>query len=296
MHDGPLDLRLLAALDALVKRGSVSRAAEDLGVSQPTMSRTLARLREALNDEVLVRTGAKMIPTDRAREVAEAARRAFEDLENAIAGDGFDPRTSTRHFRVAAWDYTQRVLLGPLVAAVRRDAPGVSIEVVPVLARSPIDVLDAGEIDISIGLHRQTRDGYYRCSLFSDRFVLCARPDHPLWDEPVTPERFAAAAHLLVAPFGATQRGAVDIALQALGLSRRVATFVPNFASAPDLLRDTDLIATLPARVAVGGLRCEDPPIPLPEFEVEAVWHARTHNDEGHRWFRGLLRAAAAPV
>jgi DNA-binding transcriptional LysR family regulator len=293
VHDGPLDLRLLAALDALVKRGSVSKAAEDLGVSQPTMSRTLARLREALDDEVLVRSGSRMLPTQRAREVADAARRALEDLENAIAGETFDPGTSARHFRIAAWDYTQRVLLGPLLAAIRHDAPGVSVEVVPVLDRSPIEALDAGAIDVSVGLHRQIRDGYFRCTLFGDRFVVCARPDHPLWDGSLTPERFAAAPHLLVAPFGATTRGAVDVALQALGLSRRVVTFIPNFASAPELLRETDLIATLPSRLVMDGLRHADPPLPLPDFEIEAVWHPRTHHDDAHRWFRDQLRTAA---
>ncbi|MEM6990219.1 MAG: LysR substrate-binding domain-containing protein [Myxococcota bacterium] len=120
-----------------------------------------------------------------------------------------------------------------------------------------------------------------------------------MWSEEVTPERFAAAAHLLVAPFGATRRGAVDVALAALGLSRKVVAFVPNFASAPELLLTTDLVATLPEQLVcrVGPpLRTTRPPVPLPDFDIEAVWHGTTHQDLGHRWFREQLVAAAAGV
>lgn len=296
VHDGPLDLRSLAALDALVKHESVSKAATSLGVSQPTMSRTLARLRTVLADEVLVRTGARMVPTPRALEVARAARRALEQLEEAVRGEAFDPATAQRRFRIAAWDYTQRLVLGPLIRRLREMAPGVSLEVVPMLDRSPADALDAGDIDVSVGLHRGLREGYYRQRLFGDAFIFCARPDHPIWEDALTPERFAAAHHLLVAPFGAVRRGAVDLALEALGLSRKVVAFVPSFASAPGLLCETDLVATLPHRLVAGEgsrLRMEQAPVPLPEFAVEAVWHGTAHADPGHQWFRQLLREAA---
>ena len=299
VHREPLDLRALAALEAVIRHESVSKAATALGLSQPSLSRTLARLRDELGDELLVRSGTRMVATPRALRVARAAREAITQLELAIRGDAFEPATSTRHFRLAAWDYTQQVLLPPLLQRLRTEAPGVSAEVVPVLDRSPVDALEAGDIDLSVGLHRDLRDGYARIGLFEDAFTLCARADHPMWDEPVTPERFAAAAHLLVAPFGATRRGAVDLALQAVGLTRRVAVFVPNFASAPVLLRETDLVATLPRQLvarAGAGLRTAPPPIPLPTFQIEAVWHGRAHADDGHRWLRQQLRAAADDV
>lgn len=299
VHGGPLDLRSFAALEALVAHQSVSKAATALGVTQPTMSRTLARLREALGDELLIRAGSKMIPTPRAVELARAAGQAMQQLQAALDGETFAPATSTKRFRIAAWDYCQQLLLPRLVSGLRAQAPGCSLEVVPVLARSPIECLDAGEIDVSVGLHRQVRDGYYRHTLFGDAFVVCARADHPLWDEALTAERFAATAHLLVAPFGATKRGAVDLALQAIGLTRTVAAFVPNFAAAPEVLRGSDLIATLPRRLVAAqaaGLRCAEPPLPMPQFDIEAVWHGTTHADEAHAWFRQQLREATNPL
>lgn len=299
MHREPLDLRALAALEAVVRHGSVSKAATALGLSQPSLSRTLARLRETLGDELLVRSGSRMVPTPRALRVSQAAREAIAQLEQAIQGDAFEPDTSTRHHKIAAWDYTQQVLLPPLLQRFRTLAPRSSLEVVPVLDRSPVDALEAGDIDVSVGLHRDLRDGYARVGLFEDGFVTCAHAEHPIWEEPLTPERFAASAHLLVAPFGATRRGAVDLALEGVGLSREVAAFVPNFASAPELLRGTDLIATLPQRVvtaASNGLRWAPPPIPMPTFQVEAVWHGRSHADEGHRWLRQMLREAAGAL
>jgi len=294
-----MDLRALAALEAVIRHESVSKAATALGLSQPSLSRTLARLRETLGDELLVRSGTRMVPTPKAIRVARAAREAMDQLELAIRGDGFEPGTSTRHFRIAAWDYTQQVLLPPLLRRLRTEAPRISVEVVPVLDRSPVDALEAGDIEVSVGLHRDLRDGYARIGLFEDAFTLCARPDHPLWSDDVTPERYAAAAHLLVAPFGATRRGAVDLALQAVGLTRHVAAFVPNFASAPELLSETDLIATLPRQLVERArveLKTALPPVPLPSFQIEAVWHGRAHADEGHRWLRQQLRAAAETV
>lgn len=295
VHGGPLDLRSFAALEALVEHQSVSKAAAALGVTQPTMSRTLARLRAALGDELLVRAGSKMIPTPRAIELARAAGRAMQQFQRALEGETFDPATSTKRFRIAAWDYCQELLLPALISRLRAAAPASSLEVVPVLARSPIESLDAGDIDVSVGLHRQVRDGYHRRTLFSDAFVVCAREEHPIWDLPMTAERFAAAAHLLVAPFGATRRGAVDLALQAIGLSREVAAFVPNFAAAPALLRGTDLVATLPRLLVRNhdeALRFAEPPLPMPQFDIEAVWHGTTHADAAHAWFREQLRGA----
>lgn len=296
VHDPPLDLRALAALDALVRNESVSRAARELGVSQPTMSRTLSRLRATLGDALLVRSGNRMVPTPRARAIAKAAREAMRSLDNAVRRVHFSAPDSTRRFRIAAWDYTQRLLLPPLLRRLQTEAPHASVEVCPVEKRSPVEALERGDIDLSIGLHRDLREDYRRRALFDDHFALCARADHSLWQQPVTVERFASAPQLLVAPFGATRAGVVDIALRRLGLERRVALFVPSFAIAPDVLRETELIATLPARFVqhvAPDLRVEPVPLPLPEFAVEAVWHGSSHDDEGHRWLRQQLAVVA---
>ena len=293
-----LELRELAALKALVECESVSAAAQSLGMSQPTMSRILGRLRDVLSDPLMVRSGQRMVPTPRARYVAKVAAEALASIEEAVNTQTFEPESSKRHFRLCMWDYTQLVVLQPFLREVRAAAPQVTIEVVPVHGRSPVDVLESREVDLSVGLHRELRDGYRRRGLFVDRFVVCARHDHALWAGSLTPERFAACAHLLVAPFGATTRGAVDLALSPLGLERHVAAYVSSFASAPDVVAGTDLIATLPERLVVGrdDLRRAEAPITLPEFEVEAAWHGALHDDEGHRWLRQVLVAASKEI
>ena len=288
-----LDFSHLAALEALVRLQSVTGAATELGLSQPSMSRKLKVLRARLDDPVLVRSGNEMSPTPRAARVARAAKDALAQLERALDPAPFDARSSTRCIKIAAWDYTQMVFLGSLLEALTAHAPKMSIAVVPVTARSPVAALESGEVDLSVGLHRDLRADYMRRRVFKDRFVVCARRDHVLFAQRMTLRRYAAARHLLVAPFGPTRPGVVDEALKSRGLTRTISAFVPSFLSAPAVLMESDLIATLPERLArrSPGLATKRAPIALPEFSVEVVWHARGDKDPALKLVRGLISA-----
>lgn len=296
MNIAELDIRDLRALVAVVEERGVSRAAARLGVSQPTVSRSLARWRELAGDPVVVRAGRSMEPTPRAVELAERVAALLGELEDAVARQPFVPGQARRTFRLAAWDYVDAVILGPLLSRLGDEAPAASVEVHPWRDRA-IGVVMSGQVDLVAGLFRDLGAGCFRRRLFRDRFVTIARADHPRIGKRLSLAAFCDAPHLLVAPFGPVI-GAVDRALAARGRSRHVRLVVPDFAGAPDLVRRTDMVATLPERVlaARGGLRVFRPPVELPEFDVELVWHERTHHSPAHRWFRDLVCAAAGPA
>lgn len=297
MNIDDLDLRTLRAFVHLVQMQSVSRAADAVQVSQPTMSRLLAALREAMDDPVLVRSGTHMRATRRARTALPTVIATLDRLQAAFEPPHFSPARSDRRFSIAAWDYAEAFVLPLLVRRMCRLAPGVSVESRPLRDRDPVPALVSGDLDLAIGLMRELPPAMHRRPLFSDRFVCMVRADHPRIHRRLTRRAFVRESHLLVAPFGAT-RGIADRLLEAHAERRHVACYVPHFLTAPEVLRQTDLIATMPQRVARrlserGGLRVFAPPLDLPEFTVEIVWHERSHDDQGHRWFREQCRKVA---
>lgn len=290
-----IDLALLRALGALVKERSVSAAARRLGTSQPAMSRALARLRAVLGDEVMVRTKAGMSPTPRALEASRELGAALEQIGSALRPPRFDPETAERRFSLMSWDYTERIVLPPLLGMSARRAPRISVDAQRLTERAPAELLESGQVDLIVGLHRELGPGYFRKRLFQDRFVCILRRSKRA--APLDLEAFLARGHLLVAPFGPA-RGVVDMALEALGRRRRVSAYVPNFLVAPEIIAESDLVATVPRRLALAAARglpltVIEPPLALPRFTVEAVWHERTHKDPGHVWFRSLAFEAA---
>jgi DNA-binding transcriptional LysR family regulator len=282
-----VSVRLLRGLCVLVEERSVSNAARRLGTSQPAMSRLLQTWRRLLDDEVMVQAGRRMEPTPRAADLAAALAPSLASLEERLSPPPTVPEHSKRVFRLAAWDYVEALLLPPLLGRLRTLAPQIGIEARPWVERHVVPMLERGELDFMVGLFRDLPGGCYRRPLFDDRFVCVARADHPGIGARLRLRDLVRLPHLLVAPFGAA-RGAVDIELARRGLSRRVLCFVSNFRTAPEIVRASDLLATLPER-ALGsreGLRVFSPPLALPTFTFELVWHERTHRSAEHRWLR----------
>jgi DNA-binding transcriptional LysR family regulator len=260
------------------------------------MSRTLARLRETLADEILVRTARGMEPTPRAVSLAREVRQLLEGLERALDPPRFHPDTSDRRFVLMSWDYTERVVLPPLLSLVHRVAPRVSLEVRALTDRTPTEALESGAVDLVIGLFRDLGPGFYRRPLFEDRFV-CIRAKPRRRAPALDLHTFAALPHLLVAPFGSAP-GIVDLALAKVGKTRHIAALVPHFLLAPELVAESRMIATIPERLALTAsrrlsLQSDEPPLALPTFTVEAVWHERVQKDPGHQWLRAQLFVTA---
>lgn len=292
-----LDLNLLVTLDTLLAERNVSRAAKRLHLSQPAISARLTRLREVLEDPLLLPAQRGMIPTQRALELQAPLHAALERVRQVItAGSPFDPATAAATIAIAASDYVQYSVLMPLALALSREAPGISI------AWRTIDtaMLDAqmarGEVDLALTTPETAPETLRMRTLYREEYVAIGRPDHPALPGQLDLETFCQLDHVIVSPEGGGFHGPVDDALAAIGLHRRVALSAPGFLVVPEIVARSDMIALVPTRVAndrVGRVRLLDPPLSVPGFDMAMVWHERTTTHPLHRWLRqrigGLL-------
>jgi len=291
MNVQDVDLNLLRVFDAVLRERGVTAAAGRLGLTQPAVSNALARLRALFGDALFVRTAAGMDATPFARELGEPIRQALALLESALAhGPGFDPAGSSRAFRFYMSDLGQIEFLPPLLEHVQRDAPGVRLEAVALDIEDITESLAAGALDLAVGFLPGLGPPVRRRVLFRDPYVCLMRADHPI--ENLTKKRFMEASHALVSYRGGHR--VIEEALERAGLARRIALRVPHFTVAPMVLERTDLILTLPARVARvferrGNLKSLPPPVPIPQAEVAVHWHERFEADPGNRWLRELM-------
>jgi DNA-binding transcriptional LysR family regulator len=295
-----IDLNLLVALDALLRDANVTAAGRRIGLSQSAMSHALARLRDVLGDPLLVREGRMMRTTAFAERIALRVRHLIGDIEaTLLAHKSFDPETATRTFRIATNDYCGAVLMPDALARIRRSAPGLAVELHAYRGRAPVQELARGEIDVAVGIFLDSDAGLERRVLFEENFRCLVRKGHPRVRERLTLQRFLELDHVLVTSpdYGP---GVVDMALAKRGLRRRVVARVPHFLVAPALVARTDLVVTLPTRVArlaadAHGLRMLAPPLDLPPFAVQMVWHVIAKDDTASHWLRATLVAAAPP-
>jgi DNA-binding transcriptional LysR family regulator len=289
VHD--IDLNLLRVFDAVLRERGVTPAAARLGLTQPAVSNALARLRALFGDALFVRTPGGMDATPFARGVAEPVRQALALLESALAhGPGFEPATSTRAFRFYMSDLGQVEFLPALVERVQRAAPGVRLEAVAADLEHIGDALGAGALDLAVGFLPALGPPVERRALFRDPYVCLMRADHPAVGRKLTRKQFVEASHVLVTYRGGGHR-VIEEALERAGVARRIALRVPHFTVVPMVLERTDLILTLPARVARvferrGRFKSLPPPVPMPVAEVAVHWHERFEADPGNRWLR----------
>ncbi|MCB9561957.1 MAG: LysR family transcriptional regulator [Kofleriaceae bacterium] len=294
-----VDLNLLVVLDALLTERHVTRAAARIGLSQSAASHALARLRALFDDPLLVRgAGGGLMPTARAEAIAPALRRALDGLADTLRGPAvFDPATAERELRIATADFSDLLVMPALAARLEIAAPRLTLWSVAV----PDDVpraLAAGDIDLVLTVRGRLRTaGLFERPLFDERFVCVVRDGHPAARQRLTLARYLALSHLLIAP-GGRRGGIVDELLTAMGKQRRVAAAVPHFLVAPHVVAATDLILTLPARIAETlagplGLTVLPPPFEIPGFAMAMVWHERAHHDDGHRWLRDQVALVA---
>jgi DNA-binding transcriptional LysR family regulator len=289
VHD--IDLNLLRVFDAVLHEKGVTPAAVRLGLTQPAVSNALARLRKILGDALFVRTPRGMDATPFARELAEPVRQALALLEAALAhGPGFDAATATRAFRFYMSDLGQIEFLPPLVERVQRDAPGVRLEAVALEVEDIADALAGGGLDLAVGFLPGLGAPVRRQALFKDPYLCLMRADHPI--ATLTRKKFLEASHALVSYRGGHR--VIEEAMERAGHAPRIALRVPHFTVVPMVLERTDLILTLPSRVARvferrGKLKALPPPLPIPQAEVAVHWHERFEADPGNRWLRGLM-------
>jgi DNA-binding transcriptional LysR family regulator len=294
MNDSAIDLNLMFAFEALYIERNVSRAAGRLGIGQPAMSNALARLRALFVDDLFLREGRVMVPTPRASEIAPLVNTALASIRDAVQrASSFEPATARRTFHVSGGDYALMSLLPGVMDRLRRDAPDVDLRFRFIEKGAVFDALDDGSIDLALGVYPTTPKRFESLTVFDERFVCLIRADHPVLASGLTPERYANLAHVLVTERG-DQRGAIDDALQTLGLKRRIVLTVPSVLVVRRLLVDTDLVATVGERVGTTfagdpRLMVCDPPLSMARWTMSLLRVRRRQQDAGLRWLAELI-------
>ena len=292
-----IDLNLLTSLDALLEERNVTRAASRLGLTQPAVSHSLRRLRDLLGDELLVRTAQGMRPTPRALELRPAVRAALDAAEAVLqAAPEFDPRRAERRFSIAVIDQAAFQLMPQLVERMTREAPGVRIDVPPMLPGRFSDEL-AGELDLAIGVFFDSPAGIREEHLWREEFVCVVRRGSRAARGRFDLRRYLSLPHIVVMPRGGPG-SPIDDALAASGQRRTVVMTTPHFLLAPQIVATTDLVWTAPGGLAGAFARqlpltVREPPLRIPGFHVTMRWHLRLDRDPGLAWLRAMLRAVA---
>lgn len=297
MHINDIDLNLLRLFDAVYRCRSVSRAAEQLDLTQPATSQGLTRLRSLLHDPLFVRSNGGMAPTPKAEQLADAVRTALVTLERALNESAeFDPLVSRRTFRIHMSDIGEARFLPELMSALRTLAPGVHIETCPLAADDIADALDRGRIDFAFGFLPTVKDTQRR-QLLTDRYIVLLRAQHPFALAFNRRKRQPAAllASLNQLDFVAVRSHSDTLRiLRLLKLESRLRLTTEHFMVLPAIVRATDLAVVMPRNIAngfaeQGGYAIIEPPLPLRDFSVALHWSRRFESDPGGRWLRDTL-------
>jgi DNA-binding transcriptional LysR family regulator len=293
------DLNLLVLFEIVREERHVGRAAERLNLSSSAVSHGLGRLRRLLNDPLFLKTPKGVVPTARAMELAAPIADILARVRSVVATAApFDPRASTRRFTIGALDGVSAVFLPPLLARLRKAAPGIDIAVRQLLPtqgeatadhawRGALADLEARAMDIAVVPTDRFPPRFHGRVLFEEDFVIAMRAGHPFARAP-TLERYCEMQHLVVSLTGDAQ-GFVDRVLAEQGRARRVALTVPNFMFALAVVAETDLITALPRRFAAlharrFGLVRREAPLPLGHFRLTAVAPQVAMMDAGLAW------------
>lgn len=289
-----LDLNLLVVFNHLLVERNVSRVAERLGISQPAVSNSLAKLRKLFGDELFLRTPKGMEPTPFADQLAESVSYALAMIHSGVnQRTSFDPASARQAFTIGMTDIGEIYFLPTLLERLRREAPGVTLSTVRNTAINLRDELEAGKVDLAIGLLPQLKAGFFQRRLFTQSYVCLMRRGHRLAKRRMSMAEFSAAEHLVVISAG-TGHGKVDEVLQRSGVQRQVRLTVPHYVGVGHILQGSDLIATVPERLADRltdpfGLAKTPHPAKLPDVAINVFWHAKFHRAPANQWLRGVV-------
>lgn len=298
-----LNFELLEHFEALMRERHVSRAAVSMGIGQPAMSAALARLRDIFGDPLLVRTGQGMVTTERAHEIAVLVREMFDLAERSLSPSAsvFDPGKAQAVVTIAASEGIAWLVVPSLMRFLRCHAPGVQIRVQPSDNRRIREYLEESRSDIALSFVQSPPPNLRSSPLYPQRVCSIVSRDHPRIREQLSIEDFVAFPHVSwgtdAIPFPAIEI-MVDEAVQAMGYQRKIGLRVPSLLLTPSAVASTDMIATLPERIArrqqdVLPIRIFVPPMELAPTDIRMFWHERTHRDPLMVWLRQILREEA---
>ncbi|MES2262206.1 MAG: LysR family transcriptional regulator [Pseudomonadota bacterium] len=287
------DVELLLVFDEIYKTRNVTRAADNLGLPQSTVSIGLAKLRAHFADQLFVRTSKGMEPTPRAQNAIGDVRQSLASLQHALAAQpAFDPAASTREFKLCMTDISEIVLLPTLLNYLKEAGPGIRIDVSKITPDSP-EELEDGTVDLALGFMPHLEAGFYQQKLFEQDFTCLVSGTHPRIGEKIELEDLQREGHLVVRTSG-TGHSIVDKILAQENIQRNIVLRLPSFLGVARVVATTELIAIVPHRygAAMAGrenIRLLAPPVALPSFSVKQHWHERYHQDASNRWLRQVM-------
>lgn len=293
------DMNLLVVLGVLMEERSVTRTGIRLGRTQSAISNSLKKLREALDDPLMVRGPDGLVPTPRAIALQDQVQTILGMTQECLSPHQiFDPSMATGGFRISAPDRLSLPVMLPLLKSLQRAAPGISVDLVNADREQALNGLDDDELDIAIGWFDQAPARFNTSHLFTDSLSCVCREDHPIIKQktPITLETLRSYSHLIVSTLS-SRTAAFDEILALRESKRRVAISVSNFSTVPAMLKDSDLIGVYSERIA--NVLAEDTdlcamrlPDDIEKFDHYLVWHIRYDNDPRHRWLRDQIIAA----
>jgi DNA-binding transcriptional LysR family regulator len=304
MNISRVDLNLLSYLDVLLRERNVTRAAKQLGISQPAMSNSLRRLRVMFDDPLLVRTSEGMTPTERAMQLKPVIRNVLSIVDKAVQPrKTFDAASSENVFRIMASDYAESTLIRPILHRLRKEAPGITLDIM-----TPSDVsfhdVEQGKIDMAINRFDEIPESFHQRVIWSDSFACLFSVDNPILQN-FTLDSYLQAHHIWVSKTGmgvgvgmnpgdVQNLGWVDEALAGMKKKRRISVFTRHYQAAMLLAEEKDLIVTIPARAArmqKGNPRLviKQPPFRIPSIDLKMAWSPLLHHNPAHRWMRRFI-------
>ncbi|AKZ62608.1 LysR family transcriptional regulator [Herbaspirillum hiltneri N3] len=289
-----IDLNLLVVFQEVFQDRQISSVARRLNLSQPAVSNALARLRRTFGDELFVRTAQGMQPTPFAQQLAEPVAAALMHVSKALnRQEPFSAAGSARHFTIAMTDVGEVYFMPLLIETCARLAPGIQISTVRAGAIDLKSEMESGRVDLAIGAFDNVSGALYQRRLFRQNYVSMFRQGHPLSGKTVTMKDFLAAQHLVVSSLESPY-DRINQNLEKAGIRANVNFRVPHFTAVPYIVSTTDLIVTVPQKLAESAaqpfnLQYIRPPLRLPSLQTNIFWHRRFNQDEGNQWLRGFV-------
>ncbi len=303
-----LDLNLLRVFDEVMAERNFSRAAHNLAMTQPAVSNAIQRLRDTLSDTLFVRITTGVKPTPLAERIWPVVREALTSLQANLIPDAYEPLQARDNFRLAMADATAAILIPALVPLLQKEAPNVTLRILPLLTRDPRQLLDQDSMDIALGyfpttvavLNQNEQQSFSHQRMYDGEYVVVMRKDHPLAKEELTLDAFCSATHLLVS-FSGRPFGFVDEGLAAVGRKRRILLTVNQFFTAGRVVTESDLLTVLPRHFVpatgfANQVAVRPIPLNLEPVHVEMLWHNRHKRSPAQVWLRQLITRASERV
>ena len=290
MNISHIDLNLLRVFEAVYAEKNVTRAALRLGISQPTISNAMSRLRQSMDDPLFVRTSHGMEPTALATKLAEPIRQALELLTKAFEEpEVFDPQVAQNTFRVLMSDAGESAIMPILMPHLNRMAPGIRIHTMLAQHDAYASIMEEGAADLAIGnLRFLLKTGFYQQRLYNDPYLCICSPDHPLAKgKRITLEQYVRFPHVGI--IGSNADAFIDKALAKHRMSRNIQLKLTNCYAAVQLVRDSHFLATVPLKITTKDTKAFELPFDVPTADVRQFWHLRLHHDPANMWLRSVL-------